>query len=158
MSVSCLEEAELLIVHGANHICQSTGPWLGGALGAVAAAALVLGVVRRSPRVLILFAALAGAGALPGLYAIVGRRADRPGAFGRTGELVESRLQTFASFASRHACVDIVDLACTSCQPIAQMSFEACDGRTEGAGQAMLGVGGLTAPCVTQGALLRCGR
>ena len=118
----CLESNEEVLVHGANGVCGPPAPSARGLVGWAVVAALALVLLGRRARRRWLIA-LVLAAALPGLWCIVARRADRPGhadAVVAAPRALDAALRRYAApFAG---CVTVRD-RCVACEPIVRFAL-----------------------------------
>lgn len=165
----CFRDPAAFVIDGANRVCM-----LGQAGDALRAAVLILGLLclgafvlaAKRPtlgaKLLSIVTTLVLAALLPGLAALLLVRADAPLRASRTADVVRDRLSLYRAAAAGLACVDLIKNECIACQPLAQLTFRACEPPPKGSaaprGRAQFGEMAFTTPvCQRHGDAVSCG-
>jgi hypothetical protein len=127
----CLVTTEAVVVDGANGICRDSRlrSHVSGAAAAVALVALVAGLawfsrervsltLRRAALVLTLAIA-----SIPGLYAVLAVRADRPAEVDRSARRIARTEDEIRAFAAAHRCAWIRTQSGSAAVPIARLAI-----------------------------------
>ncbi|AKF04679.1 hypothetical protein [Sandaracinus amylolyticus] len=161
---TCLDTPAALLLDGANGACGEAR--LGAGTGHVAHVALVLVVAigiaawlvtrrvssaaRRAGVV-----AIALIGAMPGAYALLALRGDRPTSVRDTARASTALHDRMRAFALRHGCAHVEDDACDECLPAVRLALAGL--RCDAPATIVLRAGALDARCEEQGDRLVCG-
>lgn len=163
--VSCIPSTAELIIDGANGVCAHSRGAAGqrltaGELLPFAGLALLGAVVLarkagHAHRVWALIALLSAA-ALPGAYAALRWRADRPTAVAASLAPIASLHDELRRFATQHHCAELVRSECLACEPIARLAL--VDRRCAHPAPIELHADALETGCVELQGRLVCGR
>jgi hypothetical protein len=160
----CIATSSDLVIDGANGVCADARHGAGEPLSAFTvaplAALVLIAALLFSPKVARTYRA-AGLGvllalaALPGGYAVLFERADRPSAVADSTAPIAALHEAIRDFAtaSRGPCV--VESACLACDPIARLAL--IDRGCAPGSEVVLHADALRAGCQVEGTLLRCG-
>jgi hypothetical protein len=162
---SCIATTADLVIDGANGVCADArdaagtpltlaevAPFVGLAL--LAAAILWLRAHKRVP--IAALGLMLGAAALPGAYAALFWRADRPAAVVASLAPVDALHDAIRDFATEHGCAELVRSECLACEPIARLAL--VDRRCDRPAPIELYGDALEVGCQSDGVRLRCGR
>lgn len=162
---SCIPRTAELIIDGANGVCAHSRSAAGETLtvgelapfvGLAWLAAAVLALKARQVRRTAALVALLGAAALPGAYAALMWRADRPAAVAESVAPIAALHDELRRFATEHHCAELVRSECLACEPIARLAL--VDRRCAHPAPIELRSDALEAGCIELEGRLVCGR
>jgi hypothetical protein len=164
-AADCNENAEALFIDGANGVCRDVRLEAGRgrsegvelALGFVVAVAVLAAWFRRAaPRVrALVVVAAASLAAMPGMWALGTRRADRPTAVRDTAAVPRALHDALRAHAEAWGCAEITVHGCPSCEPVGRLALAGL--RCDDPAAIELHPGAFDGVCEASGAVLRCG-
>lgn len=160
----CIASSADLVIDGANGICADTRDHAGEPLSAatalpllvlVAIAALLFSRPLASTYRRVALGVVLGLAVLPGAYAMLVQRADRPLAVADSTAPIARLHEAIRDFATVPRGTCAVESTCLACEPIARLALidRGCAPGTE----IVLHADALRVGCRVEGARLRCG-
>jgi hypothetical protein len=123
----CLVTPEALVIDGANGLCAQArlGPravWSGPIVAALVVALVVVLLAGRGRRAAGVLLGLVTAAVVPGWWAQLAVRADRPLAFIDSAQPVRRLTESIEQFVEGAPCVDVQRNDCVACEPIVRFA------------------------------------
>lgn len=161
---SCIATTAELVIDGANGVCADARDGAGApltfaelapVLGLMVLGAVMLWLRKRRRAPIAALGLMLAAAALPGTYAALAWRADRPAEVRASVAPIERLHDGIRAFADEHDCAELVRSECLACEPIARLAL--VDRRCNFPAPIEIHADALEAGCIDEGGRLRCG-